>query len=73
MVMALESNKERKMRQKQSYHAEWNKKRHSAGTPGKSKNIIATALQKGVCKRNRSWKRPDYEVVMASLGRKSCK
>jgi hypothetical protein len=35
---------------------------------GRSKGIVASALQKTMCRRNRSYKNPVYGMVMASLG-----
>lgn len=35
---------------------------------GRSKGIVASALEKYLCKRNRSWKHPLYGMVMAKIG-----
>lgn len=37
-------------------------------TPGKAKGLVATPIQRYMCTRNRSWKHPRYEEVMASIG-----
>jgi hypothetical protein len=37
-------------------------------TTGRSKGIRPSALQKSMCRRNRSWKDPLYGLVMKSLG-----
>lgn len=44
------------------------KRNRGSQTTGKSKGIVATTLQKYMCRRNRSYKDPLYEVVMASCG-----
>lgn len=66
------SNKERKLRQKAAYHAA-HRKKPSSSTTGRIKGIVATPLQRSVCRRNRSWKRPDYAAVMDGLGKKAKK
>lgn len=68
--MAEKTNKQRKRSQKQSYHAEHNRRGHSSTTTGKSKGIVATPLQRSYCARNRSYKRPDYSAVMGSVGKR---
>lgn len=46
------------------------KKARGSQTPGKSKGIKASPLQRYMCRKNRSWKHPLYAVVMASLGQR---
>lgn len=68
--MATLSRKEHKIAQKREYHAK-QKAKPSSSTSGRSKNIYASPLQRGICRRNRSWRHPQYETVMKSLGRKN--
>jgi len=70
--MAEMTNKERKRMQKAQYHNAFRTKA-SSSTTGKMKNIVASPLQRGMCARNRSWRNPAYEAVMASLGRRANK
>jgi hypothetical protein len=49
------------------------KKGRGSQTTGKSKGIVATALQKSMCRRNRSYKHPNYGVIMDSIGVKRTK
>lgn len=42
-------------------------------TTGKQKGITASALQKYMCRRGRSYKHPLYGEVMASLGARKAK
>lgn len=44
------------------------KKGKGSQATGKSKGIVASALQKFMCRHGRSYKHPLYETVMASLG-----
>ena len=43
------------------------KKTKGSQTTGKSKGIITTALERMMCRRNRSWKHPLYGAVMSKL------
>lgn len=50
---------------------DWRKRKMQKGlrasrTTGKSKGIVATAIRKYMCRRNRSWKDRDYDRVMGS-------
>lgn len=36
-------------------------------TTGKSKGIIASPLERTMCRRNRSYKNPQYQTVMSKL------
>ncbi len=45
------------------------KKSRPSQTTGKSKGIVATALQKTMCRRNRSYKNPNYGAIMDSIGK----
>jgi hypothetical protein len=45
------------------------KKGRGSQSTGKSKGIVATALQKYMCRRNRSYKNPLYSEVMESCGK----
>lgn len=49
------------------------KKGKGRSETGKSKGIVASALQKYMCRRNRSHNHPLYGVVMESLGIKKGK
>ena len=44
-------------------------------TTGKSKGIIATSLQRYMCRKNRSWKHPLYNIIMGTgeFTRRNCK
>lgn len=42
------------------------KKGRASQTTGRSKGIVATAIQKYMCRRNRSWKDPLYQQVMGT-------
>jgi hypothetical protein len=44
------------------------KQNRGSRTTGKSKGIVASQLQKYMCRRNRSYKMANYGLVMASLG-----
>jgi hypothetical protein len=37
-------------------------------TPGVKKGIRPSTIQRYMCRHNRSWKHPLYEITMASLG-----
>lgn len=63
--------KQHKVEQKRIYHNEHKRRDKVCTTTGKSKNIVATAIQKSYCKRNRSWKCPKYGSIMASLGKRA--
>jgi hypothetical protein len=43
------------------------KKNRGRSETGRSKGIVATPLQKMMCRRNRSWKHPQYGAVMMIL------
>lgn len=49
------------------------KKSRPSQTTGRSKGIKPTALQRSLCRRNRSYKHPLYAEVMASLGSRKIK
>lgn len=49
------------------------KKGKGSQTTGRAKGIRPTALQKTMCRRNRSWKDPRYLATMASLGQRKGK
>lgn len=49
------------------------KKGKGRSETGRSKGIVASALQKSMCRRNRSYKHPLYGEVMESLGIKKGK
>ena len=36
-------------------------------TTGKSKGIIATPLERTICRRNRSYKHPSYALIMSKM------
>lgn len=40
------------------------KGQRASQSTGKSKGIVATVMQKFMCRRNRSWKHPLYSIVM---------
>mgnify|MGYP001578009302 CR=1 FL=1 len=42
------------------------KGQRASQTTGRSKGIVATVLQKYMCRRNRSWKDPLYQQVMGN-------
>lgn len=44
-----------------------------SSTTGKSKGIITTPLERTICRRNRSWKHPLYNEVMATIDRRGDK
>lgn len=46
------------------------KKGRGSQATGKSKGIVADALAKYMCRRNRSYKHPLYNVVMSKIGLK---
>jgi hypothetical protein len=85
VVHYVPGNHERKVDQKRAYRGEFGshwrqcatrkkgglKRVASSSTTGIAKNIHPTPLQKGICARNRSYKNPNYEVIMASIGRKT--
>lgn len=47
------------------------KKGKGSQNTGKSKGLIASALQKFMCRRGRSYKHPNYGAVMATLGQRT--
>jgi hypothetical protein len=54
---------------------DWKKRKLIKGlrasqTTGKSKGIHPTQLAKTMCRRNRSYKNPEYSAVMATLGKR---
>lgn len=65
------SNHQRKLDQKRAYKQMYKSKEAPRSTTGKSKGIVATPTQKGMCRRNRSWKDKNYDAIMKSLGRRS--
>ena len=46
------------------------KKNRGSQTTGKSKGIIARTIERYMCKHNRSWRHPYYEIVMYALTKK---
>lgn len=49
------------------------KKGRGSQTTGRQKGIRPTAIQKFMCRHNRSYKHPLYDVVMETLGMRKTK
>lgn len=49
------------------------KKTRGSQTTGRQKGIVASSLQKYMCRRNRSWKHPLYQEVMRKIGERKAK
>lgn len=49
------------------------KKNRGSQSTGRQKGIVASALQKYMCRRNRSYLHPRYQEVMSSLGQRKAK
>lgn len=54
---------------------DWKKRKLMKGlrashTTGKSKGIQASPIARTMCRRNRSYKHPEYAAIMATLGKR---
>lgn len=49
------------------------KKGRGSQATGRSKGIVASPIQKYMCRRNRSYKLANYGAVMASIGQRAKK
>lgn len=46
------------------------KGQRASQTTGKSKGLVPAPLARFMCRRNRSYKHPEYDAVMAALGKR---